>query len=129
MSCTQAPVFSLFKRCLVSPSAAAAAAAATTCTDEEILLPNFSQNWDTMYRYPWEAKRNTALMRGSLQRTMFENSTRYVYSAQCGRNCSAKCGRNCDAQGGTVVPGTSLDVNLDVNQLYCLGTTGTHWQR
>ena len=79
--CPQAPVFSLFKRCPGSSSAAAAAAA---CTDEEILLPNYSQNWDTMYRFPWEAKRNAALMRGSLQRTMFENSTRYVCSAQCG---------------------------------------------
>ena len=104
MPCTQAPVFSLFKRCPGSLSAAAAAAA-VTCTDEEILLPNFSQNWDTMYQYPWEAKRNTALLRGSLQRTMFENSTRYVCSAQCGRNCSACCGRVCISQcgGGCIV--------------------------
>lgn len=35
--------------------------------DRDILLPNFSQTYDKLYMYPWNAKRNAALLRGSIQ--------------------------------------------------------------
>ena len=35
--------------------------------DEEILLPNFNQDWGRLCFYPWEKKNHAALMRASLQ--------------------------------------------------------------
>ena len=35
--------------------------------DREILIPSFTQVWDQLIFYPWEAKHNTALLRASLQ--------------------------------------------------------------
>jgi hypothetical protein len=35
--------------------------------DREILIPNFSQRWDSLRFFPWEGKRNVAMLRASLQ--------------------------------------------------------------
>ena len=68
------PVFSLFKRIDVrglrrgqGSDVGTAVTGQDRFPDREILLPNFSQNWDSLRFYPWEHKRNVALFRASLQ--------------------------------------------------------------
>ncbi|GAX72768.1 hypothetical protein CEUSTIGMA_g224.t1 [Chlamydomonas eustigma] len=77
------PMFTSFKRCVPPIIKGGDTAAEWQCVDKEVLLPNFSQKWDALHFYPWAAKLNKALMRGSFQRTMTENSTRYKLAEMC----------------------------------------------